>query len=482
MLTWKKFFEVVAFVVVFVVPVILYLMEKAGASLTWIFVVGWLSILAAALYLVLSIPWVWEQVPLPMRVWRVSLVSVVALMSVGYGAIKIWPNATVKESKPAEKIEAPQPHEVEEKSASSPRETAEAHGTEAKGESPKSKPPHSTPNEQPPQTIIEIGPAYGNIKERALALADKIMDDLYRHGWREGDPRIPPQSFLVHHMPPVKAQEDVLKWEQARAGHFRLIEFDKVLAIRNEFAELHYHDERLDDFFKYQGMIEDANKQMAAIGRKQNDILISPLDIEGVCERLRVLADQVKPIAQEPQKPILVIEELSATQIRAMSLRDARNPVLPEGAYDRGYVIGKGADMELLFYNFRNTGKFTAKGIAHYQSVSTIAQPVEDIPVTPSEGGTEVLVPGQFMTRSIQVPKGTFVTGQPNEERRLRVRLVVTYLGQPPDTNTYFYKVTLIAFRCENLSQMNSGVGNVRIDSIDEGILGSSRQVETLLH
>ena len=93
-LSWKKFFEVLSFVVVFAVPVILYLMEKAGTSLIWIFVVGWLSIAAAALYLVLSIPWVWADAPIGVRMWRISLVSSIALLAVGYGATKIWPNAT----------------------------------------------------------------------------------------------------------------------------------------------------------------------------------------------------------------------------------------------------------------------------------------------------------------------------------------------------------------------------------------------------
>jgi hypothetical protein len=92
--TWKKFFDVVAFVLVFSVPVILYLMEKAGASLSRIFVLGWISVAAAAIYLVLSIPWVWSDASIAMRVWRVSFVCSIALLLSGYGAIKIWPPAS----------------------------------------------------------------------------------------------------------------------------------------------------------------------------------------------------------------------------------------------------------------------------------------------------------------------------------------------------------------------------------------------------
>lgn len=98
--SWKKFFEVVAFVVVFVVPVILYLMEKAGMSLQWIFAIGWSSIAMAALYLVLSIPWVWAD-EVPVRIWRACLVSSLALLAVGYGAVRIWPKNTPSKSEVA---------------------------------------------------------------------------------------------------------------------------------------------------------------------------------------------------------------------------------------------------------------------------------------------------------------------------------------------------------------------------------------------
>src|SRR5258708_35665365 len=109
--SWKKFFEVFCFVVVFVVPVILYLMEKAGTSLIWIFIVGWFSIAAAALYLVLSIPWVWNDAHWVIRMWRCSLVSAIALLIVGYGASKIWPPSVVakRDAPKGSRDEKPQP-------------------------------------------------------------------------------------------------------------------------------------------------------------------------------------------------------------------------------------------------------------------------------------------------------------------------------------------------------------------------------------
>ncbi len=65
--------------------------------------------------------------------------------------------------------------------------------------------------------------------------------------------------------------------------------------MRNEFAQLHIRDQRLDDFFRYQGMIEDANEQLAVMQPPRNiDFPILPQQIEQVAERLRVLADEIK--------------------------------------------------------------------------------------------------------------------------------------------------------------------------------------------
>lgn len=90
--SWSTFFATLSAVVVFAVPVVLYLMEKAGLALRAIFAVGWLSIALAGLYLVLNIPWVWAaDVSLRMTMWRVCCVCSVTLLIVGYGAIRIWP-------------------------------------------------------------------------------------------------------------------------------------------------------------------------------------------------------------------------------------------------------------------------------------------------------------------------------------------------------------------------------------------------------
>ena len=178
MVGWKKFFEVLAFVVVFAVPVILYLMEKAGASLTWIFVIGWLSIAAAALYLVLSIPWVWAEAPIAVRVWRISLMSAIALLTVGYGATKIWPNAR---STP----ESSQPHDAARETIASiptqtPAQNTESHGTTDKVEV---KPEHHGTTDKATAKLEHAKPVEGQSEQpqppfNTKKLADEIAEKL----------------------------------------------------------------------------------------------------------------------------------------------------------------------------------------------------------------------------------------------------------------------------------------------------------------
>ena len=91
--TWEIFIGVLCAFIVFVVPTVLYLMEKAGINITWIFVVGWLSIALACLYLVLNIPWIWASGNIGIRAWRVCFVSAIALLAAGYGATRIWPSS-----------------------------------------------------------------------------------------------------------------------------------------------------------------------------------------------------------------------------------------------------------------------------------------------------------------------------------------------------------------------------------------------------
>ena len=144
-----------------------------------------------------------------------------------------------------------------------------------------------TSSKNPLPTIIQQAPSYGNLKGRAISLSDEIMEDhLHIHGWKR-----PSGKGLIGNMPTTG--EEVTKLTKSRSSYFRFRFYENVLDIRNEFSQLHLRDERLDDFFKYQGMIEDAKKQLSAVGKQMN-VPVLPQQIEEVAERLKVLAHHIK--------------------------------------------------------------------------------------------------------------------------------------------------------------------------------------------
>ena len=198
------------------------------------------------------------------------------------------------------------------------RNSAHVSGTEAAGpvataQRAPSPPPHRDETETPhptlhgqteksqvsppqPPTVIEIAPAFGNIKERAVALSQEIMQDLYMHGWREGDPRVPHVLPPIEHMkiPPAATLEQMEDWTRRRSDKFRYVFLPRVLEIRNEFAQLHLRDRELDEFFETEETISQASRQLAGTGQQRHvDRVILPQEIEEVAERLRALAGQI---------------------------------------------------------------------------------------------------------------------------------------------------------------------------------------------
>ncbi len=145
----------------------------------------------------------------------------------------------------------------------------------------------------PPPIVMQL-PSVGNLKQRAITLSEEIMEDLYRHGWRQYPGRKQESSRMPIQQMPTDS-EGVMKWTRSRSGYFKFRFFERVLDLRNEFAQLHLRDQELDDFFKYQGMIENANRQLSALPQPQRiDHPILPQEIERVAERLKILADQIK--------------------------------------------------------------------------------------------------------------------------------------------------------------------------------------------
>lgn len=124
--TWEIFVAILCAVVVFVVPIVLYLMEKAGINIIWIFAVGWIFIALACLYLVLNIPWVWAEANRGILIWRVCFVSAAALLVVGYFGARIWPHARFSDSGSTAAVTPQSSDESASKSA------PETHGTTEK--------------------------------------------------------------------------------------------------------------------------------------------------------------------------------------------------------------------------------------------------------------------------------------------------------------------------------------------------------------
>jgi len=145
---------------------------------------------------------------------------------------------------------------------------------------------------QPSQTIIQVAPTYGNIKQRAIALSREIILYLTEHGWN-----VPPGSPLygqpgIQQMP--TGTEELQQWVHSRSSYFRWTFLPKVLELRNEFAQIHLKDQELDDFFSAEGMIEETTHVIAP--RTTQSVLghdILPQRMERIAERLQVLANQV---------------------------------------------------------------------------------------------------------------------------------------------------------------------------------------------
>ena len=178
----------------------------------------------------------------------------------------------------------------------------------------------------------------------------------------------------------------------------------------------------------------------------------------------------------ESIRPYVLIEELSPAQIRAMALKNSKNPALPEGAYDRAYVTAVSPSSEFLLYNYRLLGKVPAKNIRHYERATTTGDGPEREIKLPSSKTTasEAMLPDQQpLTRSVEFPSGTLVTGLPNENRKLRIRLLITYTGELSNKNVYFYKVVLISGRFSTVEDMNRSFQGIVIESTDEGIVNN---------
>jgi hypothetical protein len=190
--------------------------------------------------------------------------------------------STAKESPPAVNPPNTETHGATDTVDAKPRR----HGTTDKVAAVKVDRAQKEEQPQPPQTIIQVAPTFGNIKERAIQLADDIMRDLYRHGWGGGSGL--EREFVVQHYPEPQDRKGQVEWTHFRTAYFRFRFRDRVIGIRDEFVQLHLRNQELDRFLDSEKGYEEWEKKMPTA---VPDLL--PQEIQEVAEQLRSLAEKV---------------------------------------------------------------------------------------------------------------------------------------------------------------------------------------------
>ena len=258
-------------------------MEKAGVDLRWIFISGWASIAAASLYLVLSIPWIWENAPLAVRIWRICLVCALALLSVGHVAIKIWPNAALN---PAEAKKQPQPstNTPTGPTEAVPPATSDVHAPV------KQVPTHTTEgavgkhNSETKQSqlqspIILTAAPYGNLAPRCESMGNAI------HAYVES---------RIKKRPAVSDRDAYNDWFRLNDGQFRFHFQKDVLNIHKELADLHVTDPKLDELLDKGKWDFEFRQQHVDLAMSSPEMChLSTQEIEQIGERFKFLATQV---------------------------------------------------------------------------------------------------------------------------------------------------------------------------------------------
>lgn len=179
-------------------------------------------------------------------------------------------------------------------------------------------------------------PDFGNLGDRAVELSDEIMQNVYFHGLA-GPGNRPKQSGIPQLKVPTNQDELAERDRTVRAlsNHFRTNFFDKVMGMREEFAQFHLKDRQLDVFFEDRKTTEQADREMEAVDPSHKSEPISPMEIEEVAERLRALANQI-PVEREP--PRLLPFSISNVQPDKPSDHEIVVTIDPENDLVSGYI------------------------------------------------------------------------------------------------------------------------------------------------
>lgn len=234
---------------------------------------------------------------------------------------------------------------------------------------------------------VEVAPIFGNIRDRAYALSEEIMENLWSHGWKGGpwdSIRMPKGFVQVQKMPDLHDVQANLQWVKNRSSYFRFRFLQRVIEMRDEFAQLHLRDTQLDEYLKNERMDSAFN--------------IPPQSIQSVAERLRVLADKADSLAKTQYKGS-DSESLNFSTQRI----SAESPQLPyrilitirtKEIVDSGYIVvefgGGVADVGTDFKGStlvavpREVENDTLKKVLMTYSSHLYALRVGDVPFTPS--------------------------------------------------------------------------------------------------
>lgn len=172
-----------------------------------------------------------------------------------------------------------------------------------------------------------------------------------------------------------------------------------------------------------------------------------------------------------PDRPIVAIQEVDAEQIQAMAESDSRNAGFAPRTYRPGYLLVRSAKTEGLFYGTKNLSSVIARNVVYRVELETTSPTGSAMPVPVDVGASapDVLMPHQKILRSATFPHGTIYT---QDAGRARISITVYFSGDSSDANRYFYTVVLSTKRYATPEAMSrSGIGGMRVESTDEGIV-----------
>lgn len=127
----------------------------------------------------------------------------------------------------------------------------------------------------------------GNLKKRVSDLADQVLRNLYRRGWRAGTPEANEElqgQPLVDHYPHGGTQADYDDWSKRCVQFFEIMQLKDVRAVVNEMAQLHIRDTELD---------ETLNSFLTMQNEGRGFELRHPEMVFEIGQRMKMLAEEI---------------------------------------------------------------------------------------------------------------------------------------------------------------------------------------------